>query len=49
MTKLDSILNSRDISNKGPSSQSYGFPSMLSAIRVVSSVYLRLFIFCQQS
>ena len=32
MTKLDSILKSRDISseifaNKGPSSQSYGFPS----------------------
>ena len=28
MTKLDSILKSRDITaNKGPSSQSYGFPS----------------------
>ena len=27
MTKLDSILNSRDISDKGPSSQSYGFSS----------------------
>ena len=27
MTKLDSILNSRDIADKGPSSQSYGFPS----------------------
>ena len=25
MTKLDSILKSRDIANKGPSSQSYGF------------------------
>ena len=27
MTKLDSILKSRDIINKGPSSQSYGFSS----------------------
>ena len=27
MTNLDSILKSRDITNKGPSSQSYGFPS----------------------
>ena len=27
MTKLDSILNSRDIADKGPSSQSYGFSS----------------------
>ena len=27
MTKLDSILKSRDIPNKGPSSQSYGFSS----------------------
>ena len=26
MTNLDSILKSRDISNRGPSSQSYGFP-----------------------
>ena len=26
MTNLDSILKSRDITNKGPSSQSYGFP-----------------------
>ena len=25
MTKLDSILKSRDIVNKGPSSQGYGF------------------------
>ena len=25
MTKLDSILNSRDIADKGPSSQGYGF------------------------
>ena len=25
MTNLDSILKSRDITNKGPSSQSYGF------------------------
>ena len=25
MTKLDGILKSRDIANKGPSSQSYGF------------------------
>ena len=25
MTNLDSILKSRDIANKGPSSQSYGF------------------------
>ena len=28
MTNLDSILKSRDIANKGPSSQSYGFSSM---------------------
>ena len=27
MTKLDSILKSRDITNKGPSSQSSGFSS----------------------
>ena len=27
MTILDSILKSRDITNKGPSSQSYGFSS----------------------
>ena len=27
MTNLDSILKSRDIANKGPSSQSYGFSS----------------------
>ena len=27
MTNLDSILKSRDFSNKGPSSQSYGFSS----------------------
>ena len=27
MTNLDSILKSRDITNKGPSSQSYGFLS----------------------
>ena len=27
MTNLDSILKSRDIINKVPSSQSYGFPS----------------------
>ena len=27
MTNLDSILESRDITNKGPSSQSYGFSS----------------------
>ena len=27
MTNLNSILNSRDITNKGPSSQSYGFSS----------------------
>ena len=27
MTKLDSILKSRDIANKGPSSHSYGFSS----------------------
>ena len=27
MINLDSILKSRDIANKGPSSQSYGFPS----------------------
>ena len=27
MTKLDSILKSRDITNKGSSSQSYGFSS----------------------
>ena len=27
MTNLDGILKSRDITNKGPSSQSYGFPS----------------------
>ena len=26
MSNLDSILKSRDITNKGPSSQSYGFP-----------------------
>ena len=26
-TNLESILKSRDIINKGPSSQSYGFPS----------------------
>ena len=27
MTNLDSILKGRDIANKGPSSQSYGFSS----------------------
>ena len=27
MTNLDSILKSKDITNKGPSSQSYGFSS----------------------
>ena len=27
MTKLDSILKSRDFANKGPCSQSYGFSS----------------------
>ena len=27
MTNLDSLLKSRDIANKGPSSQSYGFSS----------------------
>jgi len=27
MTNLDSILKSRDIVNKGPSSQGYGFSS----------------------
>ena len=27
MTNLDSILKSRDIANKGPSSQGYDFPS----------------------
>ena len=27
ITNLDSILKSRDITNKGPSSQSYGFSS----------------------
>ena len=27
MTNLDSILKSRDITNKGPSNQSYGFSS----------------------
>ena len=27
MTNLGSILKSRDITNKGPSRQSYGFPS----------------------
>ena len=27
MTNLDSILKSRDFADKGPSSQSYGFPS----------------------
>ena len=29
MTNLDSILKSRDIANKGPSSQSYGFPVVM--------------------
>ena len=29
MTNLDSILKSRDITDKGPSSQSYGFSSSL--------------------
>ena len=27
MTNLDSIFKSRDVTNKGPSSQGYGFPS----------------------
>ena len=27
MINLDSVLKDRDIANKGPSSQSYGFPS----------------------
>ena len=27
MTNLDSILKSKDIANKGPSSQGYGFSS----------------------
>ena len=29
MTNLDSILKSRDIANKGPSIQSYGFSSIM--------------------
>ena len=29
MTNLDSILKSRDITNKGLSSQSYGFPLVM--------------------
>ena len=29
ITNLDSILKSRDITNKGPSSQSYGFPVVM--------------------
>ena len=29
MTNLDSILKSRDIANKGPSSQGYGFPVVM--------------------
>ena len=29
MTNLDSLLKSRDIANKGPSSQSYGFPVVM--------------------
>ena len=28
MTKLDSVLKNRDITNKGPYSQTYGFSSM---------------------
>ena len=31
MTNLDSILKSRDIANKGPSSKSYGFPFVMYA------------------
>ena len=29
MTNIDSILKSRDTTNKGPSSQSYGFPVVM--------------------
>ena len=29
MTNLDSIFKSRDITNRGPSSQSYGFPLVM--------------------
>ena len=29
MTNLDSILKGRDIANKGPSSQGYGFPVVM--------------------
>ena len=29
MTNLDSLLKSRDTTNKGPSGQSYGFPSSM--------------------
>ena len=29
MTNLDSILKSRDIANKGPSGQGYGFPLVM--------------------
>ena len=32
MTNLDSILKSRDIANKGPSSQGYGFSRWLDGI-----------------
>ena len=34
MSNLDSILKSRDIANKGPSSQSYGFSSSHVDVRV---------------
>ena len=35
MTNLDSIFKSRDITDKGPSSQSYGFSSSQEWMRMV--------------
>ena len=34
MINLDSILKSRDITDKGPSSQSYGFPVVMDGCEI---------------
>ena len=34
LTNVDSILKSRDVTDKGPSSQSYGFPVVIYDVKV---------------
>ena len=42
MTNLDSILKSRDITNKGPCTQSYGFSSSHACIHVRAGLQRQL-------